>query len=361
MPVTPTYPGVYVEEIPSGVHTITGVATSIAAFVDTFREGPVNYAVQLLSLADFENYMGGLDTTSEASYAIQQFFLNRGTECYAVRVVGSTAKAASVGVTDSAAGVVFTATAGQMIGTRTLDNMGSWGNNLRLQVDYNTSDPTSLFNVTISEVDSSGNVLRSEVYRNLDTTAGDAAYVIDVINDGSSIVYVTKGPSTNRPEASGTTGGALPVAAAIPGDGSTCTVTPSGGSGKKCTLALNGATPADYPSLAPYLEAAIRTANTSNPLLTGATVQVLGAGTTANPYFFNILAGTGGSSFDPTVKLTFSDGNTGVDVLSTDLKLAGGTDQILRAGRFSEWEGRHQDYGHGDSRPRSQQDRLLRA
>ena len=39
MPVTPTYPGVYVVEIPSGVRTITGVATSVAAFVDYFRRG----------------------------------------------------------------------------------------------------------------------------------------------------------------------------------------------------------------------------------------------------------------------------------------------------------------------------------
>jgi phage tail sheath protein FI len=54
MPITPTYPGVYVEEIPSGVHTITGVATSIAAFVDTFERGLVNYAIQLLSMSDFE-------------------------------------------------------------------------------------------------------------------------------------------------------------------------------------------------------------------------------------------------------------------------------------------------------------------
>ena len=35
MPVTPTYPGVYIQEIPSGVHTIAGVATSIAAFIDS--------------------------------------------------------------------------------------------------------------------------------------------------------------------------------------------------------------------------------------------------------------------------------------------------------------------------------------
>src|ERR1035437_1386226 len=106
MPVTLTYPGVYVEEIPSGVHTITGVATSIAAFVDTFARGPVNYAVQLLSLTDFEKYMGGLDTTSEATYAIQQFLLNGGAECYAVRVTGSqigpkAAKAAFIDVPDS--------------------------------------------------------------------------------------------------------------------------------------------------------------------------------------------------------------------------------------------------------------------
>ena len=39
MPVNVSYPGVYIEEIPSGVHTITGVATSIAAFIDAFARG----------------------------------------------------------------------------------------------------------------------------------------------------------------------------------------------------------------------------------------------------------------------------------------------------------------------------------
>lgn len=32
MPTPLTYPGVYIEEIPSGVRTITAVATSITAF-----------------------------------------------------------------------------------------------------------------------------------------------------------------------------------------------------------------------------------------------------------------------------------------------------------------------------------------
>ena len=86
MPVTPTYPGVYIEEVPSGVRTITGVATSIGAFVDTFTRGPIDAAVQSLSLADFEREFGGLNTLSEASYAIHQFFLNGGSQAWVIRV-----------------------------------------------------------------------------------------------------------------------------------------------------------------------------------------------------------------------------------------------------------------------------------
>lgn len=39
MPVTPTYPGVYVQEIPSGVRTIAGVATSIGMFIGMSKNG----------------------------------------------------------------------------------------------------------------------------------------------------------------------------------------------------------------------------------------------------------------------------------------------------------------------------------
>ncbi len=114
MPVTPTYPGVYIEEIPSGVHTITGVATSIAAFVDSFSRGPINKAVQILSVADFERTFGGLNANSEASYAISQFFLNGGSQAYVVRVTGSTAARASIVVNDktAAGNPVFRAFAG---------------------------------------------------------------------------------------------------------------------------------------------------------------------------------------------------------------------------------------------------------
>ena len=42
MPVQPTYPGVYVQEVPSGVRTITGVSTSVAAFVGMVNRGPLS-------------------------------------------------------------------------------------------------------------------------------------------------------------------------------------------------------------------------------------------------------------------------------------------------------------------------------
>ena len=48
MPATLNYPGVYIEEVPSGVRTITGVATSITAFIGRAKRGPVNKALKLL-------------------------------------------------------------------------------------------------------------------------------------------------------------------------------------------------------------------------------------------------------------------------------------------------------------------------
>jgi hypothetical protein len=54
MPTPYTYPGVYVEENPSGVRTITGISTSDTAFIDFFALGPVDRAVRIGSFADFE-------------------------------------------------------------------------------------------------------------------------------------------------------------------------------------------------------------------------------------------------------------------------------------------------------------------
>src|SRR5437764_14393084 len=86
MPPTLTYPGVYVEEIPSGVHPITGVATSITAFVGRALRGPVDKAVTITSLSDFERVYGGVWTESNLGYAVQDFYRNGGTTAVIARV-----------------------------------------------------------------------------------------------------------------------------------------------------------------------------------------------------------------------------------------------------------------------------------
>jgi uncharacterized protein len=87
MPITPTYPGVYIEEIPSGVRSIAGVATSICAFVGATKQGPVNEPVTVFSFGEFERRFGGLAIKSPLSYAVRDFFLNGGGQGVIVRVV----------------------------------------------------------------------------------------------------------------------------------------------------------------------------------------------------------------------------------------------------------------------------------
>jgi phage tail sheath protein FI len=81
-----TYPGVYIQELPSAVHTITGVATSIAAFIGWADKGPTNEAVLVQSFPDFERQFGGLDARSLLGYSVNQFFGNGGQQAYIVRL-----------------------------------------------------------------------------------------------------------------------------------------------------------------------------------------------------------------------------------------------------------------------------------
>lgn len=86
MPSALTYPGVYIEEIPSGVRTITGVATSITAFIGRALRGPTDEPVTINSYGDFERIFGGLWAPSPMSYAVRDFFLNGGSQAIVVRL-----------------------------------------------------------------------------------------------------------------------------------------------------------------------------------------------------------------------------------------------------------------------------------
>ncbi|MFZ0869168.1 MAG: phage tail sheath family protein, partial [Rhodanobacter sp.] len=90
MPVTLSYPGVYIEEIPSGVRTITGVATSITAFIGRALMGPTDAdpdgPVVINSYGDFERAFGALDPNYPMGYAVRDFYLNGGAQAVIVRL-----------------------------------------------------------------------------------------------------------------------------------------------------------------------------------------------------------------------------------------------------------------------------------
>jgi phage tail sheath protein FI len=200
MPSAYTYPGVYVEEIPSGVRTITGVSTSDTAFIDFFRRGPINRATRITSLADFERIFGGLDRRSEASYAIAQFYLNGGSIAWVVRVAGNNADPAEATLNGGSTGAP----------TLTVEaaSPGLWGNQLRVAIDTRTRDPLNYFNLVVREVivvSGREQVVNSSVYRNLSMDQTDSRYALDVVNnDGSALIHLIDEGLGEMPASTGT-------------------------------------------------------------------------------------------------------------------------------------------------------------
>lgn len=218
MPTAPTYPGVYIQEVSSGVRTISGVATSIAAFVGFFKKGPMNEAVRVLNFGEFERNFGGLDVESESSYAIQQFFLNGGTQAWIVRTAASGGdggpSTASVTLQDDGANDVIVVDAA---------NAGSWGDSISVTVDYDTKDTsdTTLFNLTVTD----GRTV--ETFRNLTMDPNSSSYAIDAVNDGSVLVdadlpatppAITARPALGESSLTGGLNGVVPTGTELIGD-----------------------------------------------------------------------------------------------------------------------------------------------
>ena len=302
MPITPTYPGVYIEEIPSGVRTITGVGTSITAFVGRALRGPVNVATVINSFGDYERIFGGLWLDSSMSFAVRDFYMNGGSQAVIVRLFSpffaddaarqaaltaattqaqnaansvaqatrAAEQAANPGVTtdadvadaaDAALAALVAPTAAATAAATTvaqaaraavnappstvaadLDAVadaaeaavagavtaaanaaapvnraqinanglnleafseGSWGNNLRARVDFNTrplapgETPDSLFNLSIRD-DASG---QTEVHRNVSVLANHTRQVDRVLNNDSTLARARGALPGARPTA----------------------------------------------------------------------------------------------------------------------------------------------------------------
>lgn len=160
MPIIPTYPGVYIEEVQSSVHTIVGVPTSVAAFVGYSARGVTDMPVQCNSWGDYERAFGGLDPNSPMSYAAFLFFLNGGNIAQVVRAGASDGSEAAARIV-LPGGLALVAT-----------SPGTWGNTLQVVVDTNNLVNQQLFNLTIYTSPTSP---PSEQYTGLSLTGPQAA------------------------------------------------------------------------------------------------------------------------------------------------------------------------------------------
>lgn len=185
MPATLLQPGVYIEEIPSGVRTITGVATSIALFIGWAPRGPVDRALRITSFADFQRAYGGLDRRSLLGYSVKQFFDNGGADAYVVRI-------ASADAADPAK------TAACALGDLHIraSSPGEWAHAFSVRLTQRT-DEASRFRLDV--IIPANNDAVVESFENLSMTDTDPRFAPAVVNGRSVFMDGISASSANTP------------------------------------------------------------------------------------------------------------------------------------------------------------------
>jgi uncharacterized protein len=206
VPLNPTYPGVYIEEVQSSVHTIVGVPTSVAAFVGHAGRGPVDTPVQVNSWADYERAFGSLDPSSPMSYAAYLFFVNGGNRAQVVRA----------GATDGSAAPARIAISTDVI--LAASSPGTWGNGLEVVVDTkNLINTATQFNLAITDTSTGA----TEAYSGVSLGAGPTGIVMRLAP--SALMHIDPSSALTKVPAPGTykapAAGAAPPPAAAAGAG----------------------------------------------------------------------------------------------------------------------------------------------
>ena len=181
MPVTPTYPGVYIEEIPSGVRTITGVSTSVALFIGRAKQGPMKKPTLCLNFTDFVRTFGTDTSTGELAHSVRLFFENGGTQCYIMRIANGA----------TAAEVTLQSEAGVGVLKLMAKNAGLIGETIRALTTYNGQQPEVTFNLEIFRWETVGSQLVKqdrELWSNLSMDPLASRYAPTYLTQNSSLV-----------------------------------------------------------------------------------------------------------------------------------------------------------------------------
>ncbi len=187
MSVPLTYPGVYIEEVPSGVRSITGVATSITAFVGSALRGEENEPTLVQSFSEYTRNFGDLHRSHPMGFAVSQFFRNGGRDALIIRVTQG--------------GVAATVSADSL--NLEASSSGDWGEKLSVTITH--PDPVinpdaaanEVFNLIISD-SGTGAV---ETFNNISALVDNQRYATTILEQQSKLVRVDGPLAVTRPAA----------------------------------------------------------------------------------------------------------------------------------------------------------------
>ena len=194
-------PGVYVQELPSGVKTVSGAPTSVALFVGPTANGIDGRPTTIFSFGDYQRSFGGLSQLSNLSYSVLHFFANGGGQAVVIRVPASGAVKAANRLNGS--GLATESLALASLGA------GPQGNEIFFEIDpfdigaapFGATPDLTKFNLGLFDRATG----RAERFGNLSTAATSARLASTVVDDvatGSGLVgltVVTPGAAAPKP------------------------------------------------------------------------------------------------------------------------------------------------------------------
>ena len=182
MAVAVSYPGVYVQEVPSGVRTISGVSTSVGLFIGFTKSGPVSKPTRCFSYTDYVRAYGDDTTAGDMARHVKLAFLNGMTDCYVLRIAEGASEAA----------VTLEAEDGTNVLRLTALSPGASGDNIRAAVTYSGNDPEGTFNLSLFRWVDQGNgtivAQESERWNGLSMDPNSGNYAGSFINSNSKLV-----------------------------------------------------------------------------------------------------------------------------------------------------------------------------
>lgn len=195
---TVSYPGVYVEEVSSGVKPIAIASTSTAAFIGMAEKGPINEPTKIYNFTQFETTFGGYFTNSYLAHAVLHFFKCGGSQCYIVRVTGANTATASMDINDRHATPAVSLTISAA-------SPGVWGNLINIVITDGTNNPDNEFNL---EVYRDGETVPVEIFPNLSMIPGTGNFVETVVSSSNFIRVSINDGNTNVGQGTSTGSGA---------------------------------------------------------------------------------------------------------------------------------------------------------